>query len=228
VLVFFSLRASAGIAAAAILIAPLSRLFEAGAGLPLWWLTSHADALMAGSLAAFALNFHHDLLERILYTQAARWRLVAFALLAAPVILRRYWPDNSLQIMLGPSVQAFAATFLIMSCAFGPAGWVKTALNLKPLNFLGLISYSLYIWQEPFFIWPSDFGFQRLLTFEWPFNIAGMLIMATASYYCLELPLLSLRKNMRHLIIPWVRAFAPAKGPLVEKISDMVRPPRTT
>ena len=66
-------------------------------------------------------------------------------------------------------------------------------LSTRPVVFIGLISYSLYIWQQPFFIWPSDFGFSRLITFEWPFNILGMTLVAIASYFCLERPLVSLR-----------------------------------
>ncbi len=193
VLVFVSTRAATRFAIAAIFLAPFSRLFEASAGLPQWWLTSNIDMLMVGSLAALGYRYRRDVFDRILETQPALMRLVGFLGLIAPVILGRLFTDEPLRIMFAPTVQAFAATFLIVSYAFGPTGLSKAALNSKPLNFLGLISYSLYVWQEAFFIWPADFGFDRLLTFEWPFNIAGMLIVAMASYYCLERPLLSLR-----------------------------------
>ena len=97
--------------------------------------------------------------------------------------------------MFGPTLQALAGTLLVVSFAFGPAGLAKSILNTRLMNFLGLISYSLYIWQEPFFIWPSDFGFNSLITFEWPFNVIGIFLVATASYYCLERPLVLLRRR---------------------------------
>lgn len=196
VLAFLSIRGATGVAIVAILIAPLSRLFEARTGFPQWWLTSHCDALLTGGLAAMARQFHRDLFDHIAGARALAARYLSFALLVAPVVWRQASPDAALQITLGPTTQALAATFLIVSFAYGPAGIIKTFLNLWPLNFLGLVSYSLYIWQEPFFIWPSDFGFDRLLTFEWPFNLVCMLIVATASYYGLERPLVSLRRRL--------------------------------
>ena len=195
VIVLCSTRTVIKLAVAAILIAPVSRLVEASADLPRWWLTSNIDTLMCGGLAAYAQKLHRALFDRILNTRPTLSRCGGFAILVTPVIVARQFPHASLQIMLGPTIQAFGATYLIASYARGPAGAIKTILNSRPLNFLGIISFSLYIWQEPFFIWPSDFGFQKLLTFEWPFNIIGMLIVATASYYCFERPLLSLRRK---------------------------------
>lgn len=195
VVVFFSTRTAALVAVAAVFVSPASRLIETHAGLPLWWLTSNMDALMVGSLAAFGWRFRRDVTERTLHWRPALSRCLGFALVVVPVLAARWFPTASAQIMFGPTVQTFGATWLIVSYAFGPQGWSKAVLNSRPMNFLGVISYSLYIWQEPFFIWPSDFGFERLLTFEWPFNVAGMLLVAVASYHFLERPLLTLRRK---------------------------------
>lgn len=195
VVVFASTRVTVGLAIAALVVAPLSRLIEANADLSQWWLTSNVDTLMAGSLAAFAYRYRRPLVERILATRTGVARGLGWALVIAPVLSERFFPEAVLQTLFGPTVQTIGATYLIVSYAFGPAGWSKSLLNTRPMHFLGVISYSLYIWQEPFFIWPSDFGFERLLTFEFPFNVVGMSAVATASYYGLERPLLALRRH---------------------------------
>jgi peptidoglycan/LPS O-acetylase OafA/YrhL len=188
-------RFAAWFAVAAIAVAPFSRLIEFNAGLPQWWLTSRMDALMCGCLAAMCLGLRRDLFLELVSSRATLARLSGFTGLIAPVLWRHFQPGDVAQVMFGPTAQAVAGTVLVASFAYGPAGVVKSFLNTRPLNFLGLISYSLYIWQEPFFIWPSDFGFTRLITFDWPFNVIGILAVATASYYCLERPLVLLRRR---------------------------------
>jgi peptidoglycan/LPS O-acetylase OafA/YrhL len=189
-------RLAALFAICAIAFAPFSRLIEFSAGLPQWWLTSRMDALMCGCLAAMCLGLRPELFRKLVSSRATVARLAGLLGLVAPVIWRHFRPDDVAQVMFGATVQAIAGTALVASLAHGPASIVKSFLNTRPLNFLGLISYSLYIWQEPFFIWPSDFGFSRLVTFEWPFNVIGILVVATASYYCLERPLVLLRKRL--------------------------------
>ena len=195
VIALASTRSATVFAIAAIVIAPFSRLIEFDAGLPQWWLTSRMDALMCGCLAAMGLGLRRELFQKVASSRATMARIAGFLGLVGPVVWRHSRPDDIAQIMFGPTLQALAGTLLVVSFAFGPAGLAKSILNTRLMNFLGLISYSLYIWQEPFFIWPSDFGFNSLITFEWPFNVIGIFLVATASYYCLERPLVLLRRR---------------------------------
>jgi len=61
-------------------------------------------------------------------------------------------------------------------------------LNSKPLVTIGVLSYSLYIWQQLFLNPTSDLFFNRL-----PFNFLLVFAAATVSYYCIEKPFLKLR-----------------------------------
>ena len=193
IVAFASTRSALAAAITAVLLAPISRLVEFHYGLPQWWLTSNADCLMAGALAAFCLSCRVDLFRQVVTYRAGHMRMIAVIVLFATVVARRIIDDPFVVAGLCPTLQSFAGTYLIISYAFGPQDRVYALLNTKTMNFIGLISYSLYIWQQPFFIWPSDFGFSRLITFEWPFNILGMTLVAIASYFCLERPLVSLR-----------------------------------
>jgi peptidoglycan/LPS O-acetylase OafA/YrhL len=59
-------------------------------------------------------------------------------------------------------------------------------LNLGPVAWLGQISYSLYLWQQPFCYSPSHSAYFGLL----------VLPCACASYYLIEQPLLRLRERI--------------------------------
>jgi peptidoglycan/LPS O-acetylase OafA/YrhL len=70
-------------------------------------------------------------------------------------------------------------------------GRVGRVLNAAPLVFIGWISYSLYLWQQPFL--NRDSG---ALTAQFPLNIALTFAAALASYYLVERPSLQLRKRI--------------------------------
>jgi peptidoglycan/LPS O-acetylase OafA/YrhL len=59
-------------------------------------------------------------------------------------------------------------------------------LNIAPVVWLGRISYSLYLWQQPFFLAPPGQPAYRLL-----FGIG----LACLSYYLVEQPVLRLRER---------------------------------
>jgi peptidoglycan/LPS O-acetylase OafA/YrhL len=61
-------------------------------------------------------------------------------------------------------------------------------LNLAPVMWLGRISYSLYLWQQPFFSSPS-----RLPAYKLPLGVG----LACISYYLVEQPVLRLRDGKR-------------------------------
>jgi peptidoglycan/LPS O-acetylase OafA/YrhL len=65
-------------------------------------------------------------------------------------------------------------------------------LNIAPVVWLGKISYSLYLWQQPFFFAPPGQPAYRLL-----FGIG----LACLSYYLVERPILELREK-RNVLLP--------------------------
>jgi len=69
-------------------------------------------------------------------------------------------------------------------------------LNLGPMVWLGQISYSLYLWQQPFMHSAHD-AVPALR-----YGILGALGMACVSYYLIERPLLRYRDGKRRTLIP--------------------------
>ena len=61
-------------------------------------------------------------------------------------------------------------------------------LNTRAAIFIGGLSYSLYLWQQPFFDRRDD-----LAIAAFPINVVLAIACALASYYLVERPLLSAR-----------------------------------
>jgi peptidoglycan/LPS O-acetylase OafA/YrhL len=81
---------------------------------------------------------------------------------------------------------------IINSLISGKGGIFSLVLNIPPLVWVGRISYSLYLWQQLFAPFP---GTEPLWFTKFPVNLILSFFLATLSYYCLELPLLRLRKK---------------------------------
>ena len=77
-------------------------------------------------------------------------------------------------------------------CAFlltGTLGVVTRVLNFRPLVWLGVLSYSLYLWQQPF----TQHGRKLGPAFELPWNMLIVVGCALASYFLVERPFLILK-----------------------------------
>jgi peptidoglycan/LPS O-acetylase OafA/YrhL len=65
-------------------------------------------------------------------------------------------------------------------------------LNTRLIEWIGLLSYSLYLWQQLFLNRNST-----AWVHAFPVNIILVVACASASYYALEKPLMRLRKRLR-------------------------------
>jgi peptidoglycan/LPS O-acetylase OafA/YrhL len=62
-------------------------------------------------------------------------------------------------------------------------------LNCRPLNYIGLLSYSIYLWQQ---IFTSELFFGKPL---FPFNLLLIVVFSLISYYFIEKPFLRYRNK---------------------------------
>jgi peptidoglycan/LPS O-acetylase OafA/YrhL len=99
------------------------------------------------------------------------------------------WPEDS-------GLQQTAIAFVMPGIVLGTVLKAKSLgtriLEWSPLRWIGRISYSLYLWQQLFFV-------QRFLEFRplgrlqaWPLNLILTFLLATCSYYLVERPLVRL------------------------------------
>jgi len=87
----------------------------------------------------------------------------------------------------------FGFPLVILSTVLHPRSVFARILEFRPLRFLGKISYSIYLWQQLFFIGdhaPAA-GPLNLLQSK-PWSILVVLLFATASFYFIEKPFMRL------------------------------------
>ncbi|HMA35221.1 MAG TPA: acyltransferase [Chloroflexia bacterium] len=123
-------------------------------------------------------------------------RIIGALLLAVTFGLREISPPVWLYFH---TLAGVGATLFLASTVLGPRGspWERM-LSWPALQFLGVVSYSLYIWHEPILIALAD---SNLLIFENPVTfpfvtlvlLGAVLAVAYASYWALEYPALLLR-----------------------------------
>lgn len=78
---------------------------------------------------------------------------------------------------------------------FGPASW----LSIRPLRYLGDISYALYLWHYIWLMLPAQL--ETPLGTEWlPAQVAGALVCAVVSHHLIEKPLMRSERFKRDWI----------------------------
>lgn len=193
-LYFLGLRRGLIVGCAILLIAPLIRLamFSFGSG-PEIALSREfqavADALATGCLAAI---LHNRLTGNAFFAGLVRWpaipiggALVAFGYGAALV-------SRPAAYVFGQTAANIGIVLLIQHVVRHPEGWASRVLNTRPFVAVGVLSYSLYLWQEPFLYflprttWATSF----------PQNIVLAFAAALASYFIVERPMLRLKDRL--------------------------------
>src|SRR5205814_2279158 len=98
-----------------------------------------------------------------------------------------------LTITIGPTLQAICATYLMASLVFYRKGISYHFVNIPAIAYIGILSYSLYVWQQLFLL---GFPANSSWAFTFPINIVLIFAISAASYYLLEYPLLALRRRL--------------------------------
>jgi len=149
------------------------------------WSSRHsevrADALLVGCLAALLLR------DPRFRTLAARWSKV-LALPAAAVVCF----CMASFAFLPPLYESVCIAILICASSLNPDSLPSRMLQFRPLAKLGMVSYSVYLWQELFM------GFQG---WELVGGVClGLPLMAIVSYEYIELPSTKLGSKLAKLL----------------------------
>jgi peptidoglycan/LPS O-acetylase OafA/YrhL len=199
-------RRALWVAGALLLVLPVARLIAYERGLigpdnPRSWLT-YADALATGCLLA---GLGGRLWRWQLYRSAVLSRTFPVVPLMIPVISTGF-DRPRFSALAGLTLLNLAIAVTIDGCVRRPVGWGVRLLNWRPIATIGVLSYSLYLWQEPFLdrstvAWYTTF----------PLNVGPAALAAFASYRLVERPFLSLRRRFEPAALPPRTAAAPAK-----------------
>jgi peptidoglycan/LPS O-acetylase OafA/YrhL len=145
------------------------------------------DALALGCL--LAAHFNHlgaSPLWRRLQSNAALFLGTGIALVVAANAVFLVQPATF--YILGQSVANLGTAMCIDWAIRHPAHPVGRLLNWRPIVAVGVASYSLYLWQNPFLLGDAGTPLNRF-----PLNLVCTAVMATASYFLIEKPCLALK-----------------------------------
>ena len=146
------------------------------------------DEISSGALLAFLAH------DPGLLSMRPRGRVAAFGRVAAGFLIATdflYTATGFFEIAARDTVKSAAITGLIALVVFRPRSAFVRLLEARPLVVLGALSYSLYLWQQPFLVAESQSPLCR-----WPANIPLAIACALASYLLVERPFLRLKDRL--------------------------------
>lgn len=150
---------------------------------------ANADVLAMGCL----LSMHFNRLS-----ESARYRQFQTSWLFWPLVLGLVVGGNGMFLVsrasfyvVGQSIVNVGAVLCVDWCIRNVDGVIGRLLNWRPVVYIGVLSYSLYLWQNVFLnpdwvAWPTRF----------PLNLLLALLMAVASYNLVERPFLDLKRRI--------------------------------
>lgn len=198
-------RIAAWILIVPIVVAPMCRVLsylraDVGVLQPLlsWYsFFNFSDTLSLGCIGAMLLARHGDAVHRWLVLRPRLILACALVLIAVPHVCFRLLTAAPLSVPLGFTMQAAGILVLVLQSVVSPRFGFYPLLNLPAVRWLGLMSYSLYIWQQLFCTRPEVFGWEAAWWLSFPTWIPVALLVAIVSYYALERPLLVWRSRWR-------------------------------
>ncbi len=121
------------------------------------------------------------------------WFVVGLAMLLATFIIR----SEEFRQTTRYTIQGLALIPLFTCSLFGSQfGVVRALLEIRPLVWLGKISYSLYLWHFPIQYLFLFFFPDASLSLRFAACLPAMLVVSAISYYCVEQPFVGLRRRL--------------------------------
>lgn len=143
---------------------------------------SAQDQILWGVLAAFLMT--GDILERLKnFRYKASVLFVSLLLLFGSDPFLSSYKASGMEAWLVPTLQGVGTVGLMLWLWSGTGGILRRVLESWPAVQLGLLSYSLYIWQQPFTRW------SRMNFLPAPVRALGALLVAALCYYLVEVPM---------------------------------------
>ena len=155
------------------------------------WQMAHTrlDSLMFG--CAIALFYGDARFQRaidIAFRLGACWIALLYLFVIAPYTT--HWHSNLYQSALGYTLDSLCVSTLILWLVQHAHSIPGRVLNSRFMIHIGVISYSLYLWQQ-MFLAPAN----KTWMGHFPLNILCALVLAEFSFFAIERPFLRLRSK---------------------------------
>jgi peptidoglycan/LPS O-acetylase OafA/YrhL len=139
------------------------------------------DTLMCGCL--IALFYDDPIFGRFtgrMFRPAILVAAVLFLFVGSPVCVALF--RGFYGVPLGPTLESVCIGLLLLYVVRKPQSWPGRVLNTRGIRHIGVVSYSLYLWQQPW-----------MIQFSPPWNLLLALTCAELSFTCIERPSQRLR-----------------------------------
>jgi peptidoglycan/LPS O-acetylase OafA/YrhL len=148
------------------------------------------DFIMYG--CAVALLVHTPRFERVYRAATRLWWLPPLVILGCDALSTLY--KNYFDLTIGYTINGFAIVMFLLWCTRNADSVVGRFLNSWGMAKIGVLSYSIYLWQTLFLHDGNEAVFRAAPWLgRFPGNWLGFLLAATASYYIVEQPSLRAR-----------------------------------
>ena len=98
-------------------------------------------------------------------------------------------------------ITCFGFPLVVMSTMLHPEGWLGRLLETRVFTYFGRLSYSLYLWQQIFFLHRPETSILRYVQ-GWPVNLLAAIGCAMLSYYFVEKPMMKLGHRVAPPVTP--------------------------
>ncbi len=150
---------------------------------------SVSDSILVG---AFIAVLHFNQPEMFTGKVFKNYYLQALALIL--IVLFVYTSGHGkwgiVSLPFGNTIIAIAIIYLILSYINLQNNLVFKFLNHRIVTHIGVLSYSIYLWQEFFF------GKEAMIFNEFPLNMLAIYFISLASYYLWEKPFLQIKERL--------------------------------
>ena len=153
------------------------------------------DSLSIGCIAAVLLVSHYDKVQSLLAQFSGTNLLIGYGFVIIPQMLIKSFVAESLTVPLGPTIQGIGFALLLLQSVLSPQFYKP--LNWSVIRQIGVLSYSIYIWQMIFCTYPGTYGLGKVWFMSFYYWGGVALFVAICSYYCLERPFMDLRARFR-------------------------------
>ena len=147
-----------------------------------------ADSIATGCVFAFLKS---KLGENALFVKIQSKAITVAGLVVMIVMLNHLRGYISIMYPIGETVLNISIVLFIDWCLRNSTGYLGKFLETSPLVFVGVLSYSLYLWQQPFLNKHGNFFIS-----DAPINLAFVFLCAILSYYVVERPFLKFRETL--------------------------------
>lgn len=156
----------------------------------------HADFLFSGCVLAFMRFNKNNWLDSLLKRISG---LVILGGLFLVFVLGHYEGDPNLDRFFLPISGTYMSVYFMLMIGWTTSGHhneslIVKLLNLKVADKIGVLSYSLYVWQQ-FFLVPSYNTYSNYWWTKFPQNLFLLCIAVFISYYFIEKPFLAIKKR---------------------------------